>query len=515
MRRKIIFITFLVVVSLLIGTISSGNFFAGDINMIDEGQFASWVTNMLHGKLLFRDIYITYGPLYIYPLYFLFKIFGPSAFLVRFYLTIGGTLGIIASYFLMKILNLRRAVIAVLLIIFLLVPILNLREAAGLWAIYFLFLSHIQKSRNKSLIAGIISSLTFLISPDFGIFVYVLMIIHFLIQYNFRKNIKINIRLNLSLLVGVALPWVLFVAIAAQGRWLGSYMYVTADIITSISGINVPNGVNFPNPLVALNAGLIPFIKFLGSKEMLLYWSILIYLGSFFYLTVNFFLKKAKKEIYLLFLTSVIGIFVYSILLTRHGIDHYFYTLPLNLIVAGYFLGVALSSKRKKWVEYAIIGFILLFFLRILYANNPNIRTNLNPLTYLRSRAQNSDKVGFLRISNAQKEKIDFFQSFVLQNTTNRDYIFLFNDEPEIYMLVNRANPTNFDLPFIGNTLEKRIQMVKELKKNKPKFVFIDTDVWAVDGIPNTMRLPEVYGYILKNYKFIFEKENVRVYALN
>ena len=129
-------------------------------------------------------------------------------------------------------------------------------------------------------------------------------------------------------------------------------------------------------------------------------------------------------------------------------------------------------------------------------------------------RSINPDRVGFLNISDSQKRKIIFFQKFVDKNTKKQDYIFLFNDEPSIYMLVDRVNPTMFDLPFIGNTLSKRQDIVSSLRRNSPKYIFIDMDVWAIDGISNFRRLPEVYTYIGKNYSYVATIENVKILKL-
>src|SRR5689334_9248614 len=75
----------------------------GDINLIDEGQFGAWIAHMLHGKLLYKDIYAAYGPLYIYPLYLLSKIFGQSAYLIRVvYIVVNTYLSLIIVWLVLK-----------------------------------------------------------------------------------------------------------------------------------------------------------------------------------------------------------------------------------------------------------------------------------------------------------------------------------------------------------------------------------------------------------------------------
>src|SRR5258706_14777035 len=66
-----------------VGSAIVNNPILGDINFIDEGQFGAWVTHLLHGQYLYKDVYAAYGPFYIYPLLFASKIFGQSIFLIR------------------------------------------------------------------------------------------------------------------------------------------------------------------------------------------------------------------------------------------------------------------------------------------------------------------------------------------------------------------------------------------------------------------------------------------------
>src|SRR3989344_2652336 len=118
---------------------TSGSPFYGDVNVIDEGQFAAWANHMLHGKFLFKDIYVTYGPLYVYPLYLLSKIFGPSMFLVRAYITIGALVGIYAVNEILKQFKIEKLLRYLTLVLFALLPIMQLRQAVGYIILLFLF----------------------------------------------------------------------------------------------------------------------------------------------------------------------------------------------------------------------------------------------------------------------------------------------------------------------------------------------------------------------------------------
>src|SRR3989304_5377037 len=107
-KKSLLISLLIILVAFLIGPTYTSSPFLGNINLIDEGQFGAWVNHMSHGKYLFKDIYLTYGPLYVYPLYLVFKIFTPSAFIIRSYLALGSTLGIVVCYLILQRLNLSK-----------------------------------------------------------------------------------------------------------------------------------------------------------------------------------------------------------------------------------------------------------------------------------------------------------------------------------------------------------------------------------------------------------------------
>jgi hypothetical protein len=59
-KKILIELTILILLTVIFGLGSFGSAFSSTINYIDEGQFAAWVEQMLKGKLMYKDIYITY-----------------------------------------------------------------------------------------------------------------------------------------------------------------------------------------------------------------------------------------------------------------------------------------------------------------------------------------------------------------------------------------------------------------------------------------------------------------------
>lgn len=514
--QKKILISFLILfTSLVAGSTTSGGLGYGDINMIDEGQFGAWANHMLHGKLMFKDIYIVYGPLHVYPLYLLFKIFEPSAFLARFYLSLGGAVGIVAVYFLLLHLKIRRSVRLIALLLFFAIPIMNLRVSFALWTLYFLFRANKKRSNFiANLIVGVLAATTFLISQDFGTFIFLILFVHIIYVFITSKSKEFLKSFSAIALGSGSLMLLFFTWFYLEG-WLLSYLDTLLDVSTSLAGINVPNGKNFPYPHTFLSLDIGNLLKSLSSEDILIYGNLVIILSGIFYSIVNAFRLKLKNTNYEALLVGFLALFSFMVLLTRSGIGHYFYTMPPIIILCAFFAD-SLSKEKKinRHLSTIIITVLVIFALRVVYLNNPNILSAFSPSTYLKRHEPSISRIGPLNISEFQEKKIVLMQSLIRRFTQKGDSVFFFNDQPMMYLLTDRVNPTKFDLPFAANTLDKRLNLLQSLISQKPKIIIFDKDVWAIDGITNIRRLPEVYSYILVSYSLSLEKDNVLIYTL-
>lgn len=472
--------------------------FFGEINFIDEGQFGAWSYQMLNGKLMYKDIYITYGPLYVYPLFVLFKIFGPSAFLVRLlYVTLNSALGIALVNLLLHQMEFKK--VSRWLVIFLLfaLPGISLRMSLGFLIIPCLLKAISEKKHLLSFIVGALLSIAFLISPEIGLFSALLVFVFYLYFLIAQADLKFILGKILWTALGSVLVLALFFFWSKGEGWFSSYMEVTKDVLISFSGINSPNGTAFPNPL---KLGYSIF-----SKEMLLYWELFFYLITSLYLFVKTAMKTISKHDRFLIFLSLYGLLLYVILIGRSG--HFFFTLPILIIIAVYFaqeLFLILVNIHKKYLErilaLTLLIIILAFSIRLFLIFRPHFSKIASLLISTTKPRDNPKGVGPILISNTQKEKIKNMQNFISENTTREEKVFFVNDEPMMYLLVDRSNPTRFDLPYIANTKEKRMEILNDLIEKKPKYIFENIDAWAVDGISNIRRLPEIVEFLKKNY---------------
>ena len=125
----IVFFTFVLFWLLVFGQLNGASGLRGDVNLIDEGQFGAWINHMLNGKKMYKDFFPPYGPLQVFPIYVLTKIFGPTYFIIRFYVTVLGVfLGLVASFITLKILKISNKIGWIVLFFFILYPGIHIRS---------------------------------------------------------------------------------------------------------------------------------------------------------------------------------------------------------------------------------------------------------------------------------------------------------------------------------------------------------------------------------------------------
>lgn len=509
-KKKIVIlveILAILIVILFVGSAQVVTPFFGDINFIDEGQFGAWAAHMLFGKLMYKDIYIPYGPLYVYPLYILFKIFGASAFLTRLYLSLCSFAGALIINFMLARLVIKRVIR--LLTVFLVIALgaTQVRYALGLLCVYCLLRATQQKTWKSFVVLGMLLAATFLFSPEIGIFSLAAALSYF--TFGLMKGpITSTAKYTLLTIAGTLAVAVSFTVWSHHEGWFIDYLKTTLDALLSFSGIGLPNGQNFPNALT--------FLPNLLSQQMFLYWTIFFYIVCLFYIFTRCVTNSLNKQDALAFGVTLYGILLYTILIGRSG--HYFGIIAPMLILAAFFVTKLISlrqSGRDKVFATLIIILLCLFSVRLLSVFRPNF----NRLTQLPnaffSKKNNPALVGPITISQAQESHIKSLQSFISKNTNKKDNIFFFDNEPMFYLLTNRPNPTRYDLPYLANSYMMRLEIIRSLQKDAPKYIFFDPSAWSVDGVPNTQRLPEVAEFIKKNYHSVAEADKVIVYRHN
>ncbi len=517
-KKSVIFtILFLVIIFLWLLIIGQGNGisgFFGNVNIIDEGQYAAWIINVFHGKLIYKDIFIQYGPLEIFGIYILMSIFGHSLFFVRFVTeTLMTFLGIWVIFEFQKYLRVNKVVNFITLFFLLLIPGVTLRYWIGVLCIFFAIKALRENSAKYSIILGFLLALSLLITIDVFIFSSIVVFSYF--TYHFLIN-EVNFKLKkvvIHTLLGVFCILIPFVFVASKMGFLNSYIDSSKYIITSVSGVNLPNGQGLPQ-INFHSSGTSPLslIKFISSKEILFYFSAIILFSYLSFFLIKFLLRTNSKEDTPVFLTTIFSLFLYFSIIGRSG--HYFLVLSFVILISGYILSELIKIKSKsKSVKFLKILFILLFVVfdvRHFLIFRYNIFSNI-----INSKITNNvSGVYPIYISKTQAKDIKDLQNFVKKETKIHAPIYVLNNEPGLYFLLNRKDSTKYDLPLLAGTLEKRLDTIDQLKKNPPFFIIEDKNAWGVDDIPDIKRQPEVFKYVKTNYKLFKTIDSFNIYSI-
>ncbi len=504
MAKKIVASLSLVFLWLLfIGQLGSQSGLYGDINMLDEGQFAAWVNHLMHGKVLYKDFFLQYGPLQVLPIMFFTNLFGASFFSIRLYLLVFGTFfGIAASIYILRFLKVKPVILILTVIFLVLVPGINIRHWIGIFTLFLLVLSFSTQRKKLAFMTGVFLILTSLESAEVGVFTGILILLYSGCKLIYTKTRKSSLRLIPFLLAGLIISELAFVVFAFHQGWLVSYLKTTWEVLTSLSGVNLPNGQGLPSILPTAHSFSSPlgFVKYLFSRQMLFYWSLLLLLIFLSITIIRYVEKRVTDKDDMLLLLIGFGLLSYASIIGRSG--HYMLLFPIVFVCGSYFISMISKDTQSNngGVKLMSIFFITLFSLYGLrhaaiyrqdFLGGFQQRQFMNTSTY---------RVAPLAISQKQSSDVTMLQAFMNNNTKPSDTMYVFNNIPALYFLLDRENATKYDLPLLAFSKEKRLEIVSSLEKNKPLYVIEDKNAWAVDEVSDIKRMPEVFSYIKKNY---------------
>jgi hypothetical protein len=510
-KKNIIFIlTFFILAALFLLFIGSGSVvtpFYGDINVIDEGLSGAWVSHMLAGKHLYLDTYSAYGPFLIYPSYLLAKIFGQSIFILRiYYLVFGVLFSLFVARLILVKLRIPNVIQLFIFIVLLIIPTLSLRQSIGFLTIYVFYCALQYKKGFWSFLSGLLIAISFLVSADAGIFTTITCF--FLLTYYLiiEKDLFVLLKKLLLVFAGILVTFCLFFIWSFSEGWFFAYINSTLSDLTAYSGINLPIGKSFPNPIQLLphNLSLIAWAKYIVSKEMLLYWLYFFYITLFILIFIRLILKKFNKEDLLIISIGIYGFLYSTVLIGRYG--HFLGMLAPVIIIFAYLVNILInqykttSNKLDRIFSVLIIFLIFLFSMRVVLIFRPHFSNISYAIKSVSIHKNNPDFVGNIQISSEQKNSIKIIQDFVDKNVGKDEKIFFFSNEPIMYLMVNRRNPSIYDLPEVASLKEKRMELLNSLKIDETRYIIEDTKAWDLDEISNRRRLPEVYEYIVDNY---------------
>jgi hypothetical protein len=482
------------------------------LDLFEHGHWLAPASDMLAGKVPYRDTFPMHGFLSDGGLdYVLFRLFGAS-----YRLSLDARHFVESFFhpaiFLVAAAAVRRPVIAALAIALNLgmsiaviadrpvLPLLSL--AAFLWAIGE------ERSKPRAFAAGLLGGLGLLYALDFGTFVLIAELATLAACRLFSRGGNVPPIRAAWYFLGLGAVLVPWLAILAAVGALGSFLKVSfvdlPRLFESTWGLHFPapwelirewmqghpyyaEGVPI-SPAVAKRFYLAPVFGVLGIGLGLWTWRkqkqaipalrllvlSLACLGFYRYVVFRFHLAAGNALTGPLFLLLLVTVFEFS------------------------------GRRRRVAVALSVVGVLAAFAMngpaRLLtvFRNAAAYRARTTPPASMV--ALTVPRGGGIRVPRDAEKNLRELVGFIDAHAPTGAPILDLSNRPALYFFARRVNPTRFvDVPPMA-TFEDEV--LRDVQRNRPALVFLESGTWldAIDGIPNSRRIPRVWAWVLENY---------------
>lgn len=541
----------------------------GGIDMFHEGERLAPLNEMLHGGVVFRDVYVQHGLFQnAYLAWFGGKFFEPTLMGVRSMERVVGPLGYVALYLLG--LQVFRGRFITAFLCFLIVSgshfFASARHSLGFLSFacvanYLTYhrengffaawqgdtqdkpkwVSRFFSSGWKLILGGILTSLAFWYSTEVGL--YTLGGIGlFLVIYSGQHGIPLRIRpLPLisyccGLLLGFLPVAIYFLSHGAldDAIW-NSYIQCKYQLATW--------GLKFPS--LSATLAIIPeqgWQAFILSGNFRWYLPICVFMVTAAYLTYrwlcgrNVYANDALKLLLLLlggiaFFRTALGrsdgghlnfgsTFLWPLCL--FPLDRKITEMFHNLVEGGYGKGLrerlSLLTDQARWrnvlikAAWILIPIVIcVWYVGEVHHPLTNFKGNWqrvrqNP--FKRSLApEELARAGQVDIPDDQVEQIQKVVAYIQENTLEGEKIFDFTSQGAYYFFANRPSVTRFHMVSYASTPGMQREVVSALERDQTRLVIFKTGGWfdRVDGIPVEERHPLIAEYLEENYELAID----------
>lgn len=495
--------------------------------LAEEGQILAWAQSILSGGVYAKDFFCFYGPLFIYPLAGLMRLFEPSIVVERVYtyLLHLAAYGIIIAFLYQTLRSRLTFVLSSGLCLLAFFPTYlspnstPLRAALGIAAILLVHAHRPGPSAVRLLATGGLLGLSLLFSQEAGVCATVA-VTALLIMHGWTAKT----------------PWgfVRAYAILAAGITIAVspvvlYLHRHDALAAAVSVL-----VEYPR-LAALGFAALPFPTFsqfvqapLSGGAFFYYWILAVYVFTAIDVLVLAIVGFRDQKVALQGALLLFGLLLYRAALARSDEIHlYNVCLPAFLLVAllcdKAFIGLAgrswsvLTATRLLFLLVVASSLVMLFPHSLHFRENPRsvLTQALHPSRKWSRRPEGVTlpDIGRGGVSFDPKTAnwIIQIRSALETTTAPGEYVFFFPNEPAYYFLFNRTNPTRFAMATCAITTAQRQEMVADLQRHRPAYVVYSLGTWRIDNIPEAEQMPELTTYIASHYEPAREFGDVRV----
>ncbi|HEU5248659.1 MAG TPA: hypothetical protein VFW15_01610 [Thermoanaerobaculia bacterium] len=176
----------------------------------------------------------------------------------------------------------------------------------------------------------------------------------------------------------------------------------------------------------------------------------------------------------------------------------------LLLLAAFETFGDGAASPRRLRVVLVAVGVLAAFAMngpgRLLavFRNTANVRRRNVPLAW--TVPLTIPRGGGTRVPRDEERNLRALIEFTDRCAPPGAPVLDLSNRAGLYFFLRRVNPTRFaEVPPMAPFED---EILRDLATRPPALVFLETGTWldAIDGIPNSRRIPRVWAWVLENY---------------
>ncbi|OGL39029.1 MAG: hypothetical protein A3C43_06760 [Candidatus Schekmanbacteria bacterium RIFCSPHIGHO2_02_FULL_38_11] len=498
----------------------------------DDGQFSAVVNELMRGKILYKDVWIPYPPLQIYPLFFTFKIFGATILIQKIYFYLLGGLGKILGYLTARSLLKNRFFVIFFSIILLSQFLFNhIRVSLGLIILLIIFKFLEKKKYFWIFSTGIFLGIAFLFSQETtlcalaGAFGSLLV---FSLSDEFPK--KVFLKSSLLMFSGIVIfPSLFFLYFYSVGALKPFFEVLIKYPIYVSSGFQ-----GLPFPVIDISNSIFSvreLLSLITDTLFLFYLPIGIYILTLIYLVISGIQKKFNTEKIKILFVLIFGILAFRTALGRSDIHHLFFSISPAILISIYFMERLFIRAKdllhikslKPVMKFEVVFMILLLIMFLVYFmkvfNLKNFFEEERLINYWITKTNvneeglatlNLKRGGGVRTLTEQANHFEKVISYISKKTDYNEPVFIFPQQAVYYFLADRVNPTRYCLGYLAITKKMREEAIRDLIQNGTKKIIYELDQ-EIDGISGEEYSPELSEYIFENYTIMDKIDNTLI----
>ena len=513
----------------------------GDIGYVDSVHYIRPFDDVLQGKVLQKDFYWFYGPLYLYFQVPFYSLFGANQYAVHILLfQFLPAVGIALSYFYIRLL-IKNPFLRVLFLITCIFHWVNSSLSAPrhlgaeLGLAFFLFSLTRIDSKWIPIWAGFFMGVGLLSGSEYGVPAFLVIFLGFLLcRLSGYIEIPNQYFVRFDLGSGIALAPFISYMLYHEALW--NYVEFTFTMIKNFGANNPGRGAMFP-PFPEMS------LKAVFSQAFRFYLPLLVYFSAMFIFVIKFFITKRSGAIGL-FVLSGYGLLIYYRVLAGPAYGYFVYGLIPAITLVFFLLEYCWSRgtecfREKQYPVFAchfMVVAVSLGWVCLTLENKNFLQIEPGRAGSQENKTEKKfyDKVGF-DISKKAYNQYEAINNFIEKNTRPEDYVLVYPCGPYNHF-TGRPSPLTaregvYDLTFLGNAYSNIALL--EMEERKPEYVVLNTynggvHIGAIRGDTSaqvswrTEDSPNFSGngsplqfYILENYSLVKKFEYAAILKRN